>query len=388
MRQGDSESYPRALALAGQTHIMRRYVAIFPLDRRPAGPAQRTMRPRKPTGAIQVDVDELWVYYESIGRPAPADVGARVYQEGIPRLLALFAAYDIRATFFVCGRDLPAQANALAEMVRQGHEVANHTTWHRTGFARLSRAEKQADIATSHVLIRAACGQAPVGFKSPGFSFAADQLQVLAGLGYRYDSSILPTPYAPLLRGLQRALSGGHVDPSHYGRIAHGLAPLHPYHPDPAAPHRRSQSIHQPTNLPTHQSTNLPIYQPTNPPIYQSTNPPIYQPTNPPGTQLLEAPVTTMPILRLPMHSTFVLTAGQALFDAGLALARARCVPINYLLHAADVIDAVPDPALASYRFLATPWSEKQALYEHMLRRLSQEYRMIPTAEFLIELQS
>ena len=318
---------------------------------------------RKPTGTIQVDVDELWVYYESIGRAAPAGLAARVYDEGIPRLLALFAAYGIRATFFVCGRDLPAQAGSLAEMVRQGHEVANHSTWHRTGFARLSREEKHADIATTDVLIKAACGQTPLGFKSPGFSFAADQLDVLAGLGYLYDSSILPTPYAPLLRGMQTALSGGHVDPSHYGRTIHGLAPLHPYRPNPAAPHRRSaQPIYQSTNLPNHQFTNSPI------------------------NNFFEAPITTMPILRLPMHSTFVLTAGQALFDAGLALAKARGVPINYLLHAADVLDAVADPALASFRFLATPWSAKRPLYEHMLRRLSQAYELAPTAELLSSL--
>ncbi len=271
------------------------------------------MTQRKPAGAIQVDVDELWVYYESIGQKPPADLAARVYEVGIPRLLALFAAYGIRATFFVCGRDLPAQAGSLREMLRQGHEVANHSTWHRTGFARLSRVEKRADIATTHVLIEAACGRAPVGFKSPGFSFAADQLGVLAELGYRYDSSILPTPYAPLLRNLQRALSGGHVDPSHYGRAIHGLAPLHPYHPDPAAPHRRSRPIDQSTNRPIHQSTNLTVHQSTNLPI----------------NSFLEAPITTMPLLRLPMHSTFVLTAGQALFDAGLALAKARHVPIN-----------------------------------------------------------
>jgi peptidoglycan/xylan/chitin deacetylase (PgdA/CDA1 family) len=314
----------------------------------------------KSTGTIQVDVDELWVYYESIGRQAPADLAARVYEEGIPRLLALFAAYGIRATFFVCGRDLPAQSGSLAEMVHQGHEVANHSTWHRTGFARLSHAEKRADIATTHVLIEAACGQTPVGFKSPGFSFATDQLQVLADLNYLYDSSILPTPYAPLLRGLQAALSGGHVDPSHYGRLIHGLAPLHPYHPNPTAPHRRA-------NQPADQSTNLPVYQSTNRPAYQ----------------LLEAPVTTMPFLRLPMHSTFVLTAGQSLFDAGLALAKACGVPVNYLLHAADVIEAVPDPALASYRFLSTPWSAKQPLYEHMLRQLSQAYQLVPTVELL-----
>ncbi|HSN76564.1 MAG TPA: polysaccharide deacetylase family protein [Anaerolineae bacterium] len=320
------------------------------------------MTQRTPPGTIQVDVDELWVYYESIGQAAPADLVARVYEEGIPRLLALFAAYGIRATFFVCGRDLPAQASTLLEMVRQGHEVANHTTWHRTGFARLSREEKRADIATTDVLIKAACGQAPLGFKSPGFSFAADQLDVLAELGYQYDSSILPTPYAPLLRSLQAALSGGHVDPSHYGRAIHGLAPLRPYHPDPTAPHRRSRPINQSTNSSIHQFTNSPI------------------------NNFLEAPITTMPLLRLPMHSTFVLTAGQALFDAGLALAKARGVPINYLLHAADVLDAVADPPLASYRFLATPWSKKQALYEHMLHRLSKEYEIMPTAELLSSL--
>lgn len=315
---------------------------------------------RKPAGTIQVDVDELWVYYESIGRPAPAGVPAQVYQQGIPRLLALFRRYGVRATFFVCGRDVPEQSGWLAEMVRQGHEVANHTTWHRTGFARLSREEKRADIATTHLLIEAACGHAPVGFKSPGFSFAADQIQVLAELGYVYDSSILPTPYAPLLRGMQAALSGGRVDPSHYGRAVHGLAPLHPYHPNPTVPHRRAaQPIHQPTNLPTYQSAHRPI------------------------SQFWEAPITTMPILRLPMHSTFVLTAGRALFDAGLALARAKRVPINYLLHAADVIDAVPDPALASYRFLATSWPEKQTLYEHMLRQLSEAYEIVPTAKFV-----
>lgn len=315
------------------------------------------MSQRKAAGTLQVDVDELWVYYESIGRSAPREVAAQVYEQGIPRLLKLFERFGMRATFFVCGRDAPAQADWLAEMLRQGHEVANHSTWHRTGFARLSRAEKHADIATAHALIAAACGHAPVGFKAPGFSFAADQLAVLTDLGYLYDSSILPTPYAALLRALQGALSGGHVDPSHYGRAIHGLAPLRPYHPDPAAPHRSQRG----QGRPDYQSTSLP------------------------ARQLWEAPVTTMPLLRLPMHSTFVLTAGQGLFDAGLALAKAQRVPVNYLLHAADVLDAVADPALASYRFLSTPWSQKQPLYEHMLRRLSQEYEMTPTAEFLAQ---
>ena len=99
--------------------------------------------------------------------------------------------------------------------------------------------------------------------------------------------------------------------------------------------------------------------------------------------QLWEAPVTTVPVVRLPMHSTFVLSAGRPLFDLGLALVQARGVPMNYLLHAADVVDGVADPALASYKFLTQTWAEKQPLYEHMLAALSQRYELVPTREFV-----
>lgn len=301
----------------------------------------------KPLGTIQIDVDDLWVYYESIHRVPPANLPAQVYEQGIARLLDLFARFAVRATFFVCGRDLPVQAHWLREMVRHGHEIANHSTWHRTGFARLSAAEKRADIVTTQVLIEEACGQRPSGFKAPGFSFAPDLLAVLAELGFCYDSTILPMPWAPALRSLQRLLSHGEVDGSHYGRARHGLAPLHPYQPDMAAPHRPR-----------------PADQPGQPDFW-------------------EAPVTTMPLLRLPMHSTFVLTAGQPLFDAGMMLVQTKGVPVNYLLHAADVIDAVDDPALASYRFLTTAWSEKRPLYEHMLHSLSEQYEIVPTRELI-----
>ena len=96
-----------------------------------------------------------------------------------------------------------------------------------------------------------------------------------------------------------------------------------------------------------------------------------------------EAPVTTMPFTRLPMHSTFVLRAGRWLFDLGFALVRARNVPVNYLLHAADVLDAVVDPALASYGFLTQSWAQKRPLYEHMLETLSMAYRLVPTRDFV-----
>lgn len=308
----------------------------------------------KPPGTIQVDVDDLWVYYESIGLRAPDDCPAPAFEQGVPRLLDLFDRFDIRATFFVCGRDAAAHRATLAEMVSRGHEIANHSTWHRTGFANLSTEEKRADIATTHWLLTGATGVQPGGFKSPGFSFAPDQLAVLAGLGYRYDSSLLPTPYAPLMRMAQRFLSGGTVDPTHYGKARYGIAPLRPYTPDADASYRAVNSRGGASLM----------------------------------NAVIEAPVTTMPLTRLPMHSTFVLTAGQLLFDAGLALTTTCNVPVNYLLHAGDAIDATTAGALSSYRFLVQPWQEKEALLDHMLARLSAAYRLLPTIEYVEELMA
>jgi len=317
------------------------------------------MTDKRPPGMLQVDVDDLWVYYESIGLQTPENAPAQAYREGIPRLLDLFDRFSVRATFFVCGRDLPAQTQTVLEMARRGHEVANHSTGHRNGFARLSFAEKRADIAATGDLIAQATGQQPVGFKSPGFSFSPDLLAVLADLGYLYDSSLLPTPYAPLLRGLYRGLSARAIDPTHFGQATNGLAPLAPYRPDPARPYRRMRIGG--AEVRRDQGAEIETGTPA----------------------LWEAPVTTMPITRLPMHSTFVLRTGRWLFDLGMALVRARAVPVNYLLHAADVLDAVADPALASYGFLAQPWAEKRPLYEHMLEALSMAYRLIPTCEFI-----
>lgn len=307
---------------------------------------------RQLPGAIQVDVDELWVYYESLFSPVPAHTPDLVYQQGIPRLLDLFDEYDIQATFFVCGRDLPAQNHVVAEMARRGHEIANHTYSHPMGFARLSPSQKRDEISRSHELIAAAAGQAPVGFKSPGYSFHPEQLEILAGLGYLYDSSILPTPLAPILRQMPRWLNGKEVDPTHFGRARHGLAPLRPYRPDPVRPERRWRGAAGG------------------------------------DAGLWEAPVTTVPLLRIPMHSTFVLSAGRWLFDLGSGLARLRATPINYLLHGADVLDIVHDPALKSYRFLQRPWADKEPVYRHMLAQLSGRYRLRRTSDFIAELQT
>lgn len=305
----------------------------------------------KPLGTIQVDVDDLWVYYESLFLPTPEAAQPVVYDQGIPRLLDLFDEFDIRATFFICGRDLPRQAASIREMVKRGHEVANHTYSHPSGFAKLSTREKEAEIYRCHHLITEAAGIAPVGFKSPAFSFRRDQLSILAQAHYCYDSSILPTFYAPLMRQMPYVLHKHKVDSTHFGAFWHGFAPLAPYEPDPAHPYRPRQESRQRLDNPL--------------------------------ARLREAPVTTMPLLRLPMHSTFILSSNRRIFDVGMALVRTRQLPINYLLHGADVLDTILDPVLESYPFLQRSWREKEPLYRHILQRLTDYFEILPTRDLI-----
>ncbi len=297
----------------------------------------------RPLGTIQVDVDELWVYYESLGIPAVGEVSSSVYAVGVPRLLDLLEQYEVRATFFVCGRDLehPLRRDVVQEVVRQGHELANHSYSHPMGFARLRNRDLKAEVMEADARIAQIYGSPVYGFRAPGYSLSPALLELLERAAYLYDSSLLPTPWAPLMRWGQRWVSGGRVDASHYGARAGGWAPLMPYHPDMRAPER------------------------------------------PGAARLWEVPVTTMPWLRLPFHSTFVITFGWWLFHWGLRLALRRGLGINYLLHPAELIDPVPDIRLASFRFLHIPWSQKRPLYEAILHHLTEAYRLVPTAEYV-----
>ena len=48
----------------------------------------------------------------------------------MPRFLELLDRHDLKATFFVIGRDIADNEEVLAGLARSGHELANHTMNH------------------------------------------------------------------------------------------------------------------------------------------------------------------------------------------------------------------------------------------------------------------
>jgi peptidoglycan/xylan/chitin deacetylase (PgdA/CDA1 family) len=112
----------------------------------------------------------------------------------------LFAELGVRATFFVIGRDLARDlkesgrgAALLGKALADGHELANHSFQHAYDLVSWPAERIVEDMKACDALLRR-LGARVVGFRAPGYTHDDKLLRAVANLGYRYDSSALPSP--------------------------------------------------------------------------------------------------------------------------------------------------------------------------------------------------
>ena len=147
--------------------------------------------------SVSVDLDEIPNYFEIHGLEPPAEGAASlVYDLAIDRLRGLADAGRFPLTLFAIGADLarPAAREALAAAARDGAEIANHSLVHRYDLVRLGRDAIAHQIDAGARAIATAVGEAPVGFRAPGYTITDEVFEVLADLGVRYDASVFPCP--------------------------------------------------------------------------------------------------------------------------------------------------------------------------------------------------
>src|SRR5882757_8754794 len=94
--------------------------------------------------SVSVDLDPVECYYRIHaldGAPMlDSDTRYAVLRRCLPRFRDLFARHGVRATFFVVGRDLTEDSTGralLADLARDGHELANHSFSHPYDLVRL-----------------------------------------------------------------------------------------------------------------------------------------------------------------------------------------------------------------------------------------------------------
>jgi len=119
------------------------------------------------------------------------------FESNTLKALDLLKQHDVKATFFVLGWIAERQPELVAEIARQGHEIANYGYAHRD-VQQMTREEFRDDARRSRDLLEIASGRRVIGFRIPqGLRSEEDLwvLDVLAEEGYVYDSSVVPFAY-------------------------------------------------------------------------------------------------------------------------------------------------------------------------------------------------
>lgn len=152
--------------------------------------------PELPTGLLSVDVEDYFhveAFADRIDRRQWEDYPSRV-EANTRTVMDLFDECNVRGTFFILGWVAERHPGLVAEIVRRGHEPACHSYWHQL-ISTLSAGEFREDTTQAKETIEQAAGVAVYGYRAPSFSVTRESLwalEVLAELGFRYDSSIFP----------------------------------------------------------------------------------------------------------------------------------------------------------------------------------------------------
>ena len=113
---------------------------------------------------------------------------------GTEKLLSLFAKRDIAATFFVLGDVAERSPDLIRRIADGGHEIACHGQCHGLIYQQ-TRKEFRKDVARSIEAIGPLADSEIQGFRAPWWSVTEKSLwalDILAEMGFRYDSSIFP----------------------------------------------------------------------------------------------------------------------------------------------------------------------------------------------------
>jgi len=298
----------------------------------------------KPLASLSLDLDNEWAYAKTHGDPNWQNFPTYL-DLVVPRVLDMFARLDQRMTIFIVGQDaaLAKNRDALGAIPRAGHEIGNHSFHHEPWLQNYSTEAIRAEIESATTAIVEATGVRPTGFRGPGFTVSRATLEALVAHDYRYDCSTLPTYIGPLARAYyfmtakltpeqreqRKALFGG---------IADGLRPIRAYDWDLGE---------------------------------QRT--------------ILEIPVTTFPLLKVPIHFSYVLylaVVAPALalpyFRAALLACRALRISPSLLLHPLDFLDGEDVATLAFFPAMNLPRARKLDVLERALEIYRDLFDVVP----------
>ncbi len=302
----------------------------------------------KPCCSLSLDLDNQWSYMKIHG-----DAGWQSFPSYldifVPHILEILDALRLKITFFVVGQDAALSSNRpfLRSIVEHGHEIGNHSFHHESWLHLYSRSEIEKEVAQAEEHIINATGQRPLGFRGPGFTWSRDLLEVLSERGYLYDASTLPTYIGPLARKYYFCKSKLSREEKKerkelFGKFRDGMRPNKPY-------------------------------------FWETGR----------NKVLLEIPVTTMPILKIPFHLSYLIYLSRIseqlmkhYLHSALALCRSNRIEPSFLLHPLDLISSDKIPQLAFFPGMDISSHEKVKLCITVLNSIAVKFFPVPMSAF------
>lgn len=298
---------------------------------------------KKPIASLSLDLDNKWSYMKTHGDPGWESFPSYL-DIVVPRFLDFLGERNLTITVFIVGQDAALEKNhaALRSIAEAGHEIGNHSFKHEPWLHLYSEPEIDQEIAIAEHHIERATGKKTIGFRGPGFSVSRSTLQVLARRGYQYDASTFPTFLGPLARAyyfMTSKLSKEEMEQRKalFGTFGEGLRPLKPYQ-------------------------------------WQLNN----------SGELIEIPVTTLPIFKVPIHFSYLLylsvfspSLARLYFDIALKICRLTGNQPSLLLHPLDFLGGDDIPDLAFFPAMNMPGYKKLALLNQLLRLLSDQFTIL-----------
>jgi polysaccharide deacetylase family protein (PEP-CTERM system associated) len=171
--------------------------------------------------ALTIDLEDYYQATAFAGGEKPADqvaYASRV-ETNTGRVLELLGRANAFATFFTVGSVAEKFPGMIRRIANAGHELACHSYAHREVFT-LTREEFREDTYRAKSIIEDAAGLRVRGYRAPSFSITNSTgwaFEILADLGFSYDSSIFPIRH--LKFRMQGAPAYPFVIPTHAGAI-------------------------------------------------------------------------------------------------------------------------------------------------------------------------
>jgi hypothetical protein len=264
----------------------------------------------------------------------------------VPRVLNFLKERNLHITFFVVGQDaaLEKNHNAIRAIAEAGHEIGNHSFSHEPWLHLYTDQQIEAELSSTEEHIQKITGQRPIGFRGPGYSLSLSVLRILSRRGYEYDASTLPTFLGPLARAyyfMTTKLSPEEKKSRKllFGQLRDGLRPIRSY-----------QWL----------IDGL-------------------------GTRLIEIPVTTMPLFRIPFHVSYILyiyrfspVLARLYFRVAMMLCKLTRTQPSLLLHPLDFLGGDDIKELAFFPAMNLRGEEKVKLVSDILHIYSEYFTIVP----------